>query len=188
MREEINNTLTILKNGGTILYPTDTVWGIGCDATNEKAVEKILAIKKRDTSKSLILLLHNENYLANYIKEVPPFAYDLIEMATSPLTIIYPDAKNLAPNVIAEDGSIAIRIVKEPFCYKLIESLKKPIVSTSANFSGVNSPRNFSEIEKELYAQLDYIVNLRRTENSINNPSSIIKLGLGGEIKIIRQY
>jgi len=184
---EINKCNEVLRQGGIILYPTDTIWGIGCDATNEKAVARIYELKKREDSKSMIILLDTEARLLSYVREVPEAAWDLMEYSEKPLTIIYPDAKNLAPNVIAEDKTIGIRVTKDEFCVKLIGKFKKPIVSTSANISGSPSPANFSMIEKEILEGVDYIVNLRQNEKTASNPSSIIKLGLRGEFKIIRK-
>jgi L-threonylcarbamoyladenylate synthase len=187
INEEVAHCITILKNGGIILYPTDTIWGIGCDSTNEKAVEKIFDLKKRNEKKSLILLLDNEMKLQSYIREVPEVAYDLIEYAENPLTIIYDHAKNLAANVIAEDGSIGIRITKDAFCKKLVERFRKPLVSTSANISGQPSPLNFSEIAEEVKSGVDYVVDLRQEESNRNSPSTIIRLKMNGEIKFIRR-
>jgi L-threonylcarbamoyladenylate synthase len=184
---EINKCIDVLKQGGTILYPTDTVWGIGCDATNEEAVAKVYKLKKREDSKSMIILLDNEAKLLAYIREVPEQAYDLMDYSEKPITIIYPDAKNLAPNVIADDRSIAIRITKDDFCRRLIEKFRKPIISTSANISGDSAPASFSMINKEIIEGVDYIVNLRQNENHQVSPSTIIKLGLRGEFKIIRK-
>jgi L-threonylcarbamoyladenylate synthase len=187
MEKEILNAIEVLRNGGLILYPTDTIWGIGCDATNEKAVERIFNLKKRDEKKSMIVLLDNEMKLQSYVREVPEVAYDLIEYAENPLTVIYDHAKNLAANVLAEDGSIGIRITKDIFCKKLVERFRKPIVSTSANISGENSPSNFSEISEEVKRGVDYIVALRQEEYSKNLPSTIIRLKTNGEIKFIRR-
>ena len=187
MEKEILKAFEVLKSGGIILYPTDTIWGIGCDATNEKATKRIYELKKRSDTKSMILLLDNEMKLQSYIREVPENAYDLIEYSEKPLTIIYDDAKNLAPNVIAEDGSVGIRITKDPFCKKLLERFRKPITSTSANISGQNPPGNFSEITEEIKSGVDYIVDLRQEEYSVNLPSTIIRLKTNGEIKFIRK-
>jgi L-threonylcarbamoyladenylate synthase len=170
-----------------ILYPTDTIWGIGCDATNEEAVAKIFKLKKREDSKSMIILLDSEARLPSYIREVPEVAWDLIECADTPLTIIYDGAKNLAKNVVAEDGSIGIRITKDEFCKRLIEKFRKPIVSTSANISGNDAPASFSDIDEDIINGVDYVVNLRQEELSKSSPSAIIKLGVGGEVKIIRR-
>ena len=185
---DIEQSLIHLNKGGIILYPTDTIWGIGCDATNEEAVKKIFAIKKRDESKSMILLLDDAGKLLKYIKEVPPLAYDLIECATSPLTIIYPNATNLAKNVMADDDSIAIRIVHDDFCKQLIRKFNKPIVSTSANISGEITPENFAMISDEIKSKVDYVVSIRQKENKKATPSSIIKLGVGGEVKVVRRW
>ncbi len=184
---EINKCVEVLKQGGVILYPTDTVWGIGCDATNEQAVDKVYKLKKREDSKSMIILLDNEAKLLSYIREVPQLAWDLIDYAETPLTIIYPDAKNLAQNVIGGDKTIGIRITRDEFCRKLIEKYRKPIVSTSANITGNAAPAAFSMIEKEILEGIDYIVNLRQNEITVASPSTIIKLGMRGEFKIIRK-
>lgn len=186
MKEDINNALSVLREGGVILYPTDTIWGIGCDATNTDAVSRIYKIKQRTDTKSLLILLDNQNRLTSYINEVPEVAWELIDVADKPLTIIYPGAKNLAGNLVAEDGSIGIRICSDRFCSELIGRFKKPIVSTSANISGISSPSNFSEISDEIKNSVDYIVSWRQKEVSKSVASSIIMLGKGGEIKIIR--
>ena len=187
MNEDIQKALEILHNGGLILYPTDTIWGIGCDATNYEAVKRIYELKTRQDSKSMLVLLDNDAKLNSYIDEVPEIAWDLIEFSTKPLTIIYPNAKNLAKNIIAEDKSIGIRITNEDFSNKLCQRFKKPIVSTSANLSGHTSPNNFSEIATAIKNGVDYIVNYRQEETNTPPPSSIIKLGIGGEINIIRE-
>jgi len=176
----------ILKSGGTILYPTDTIWGIGCDATNKEAVEKIFSIKKRSESKSLIVLLDRPENLNRYIIDVPALAWDLIELTDKPLTIIYPKAHGFAPNVYAEDGSIGIRITKDEFCRKLIQRLGKPLVSTSANISGEPSPSQFSDISTAILKEVDYVVH-SPSENKNAKPSAIIKLGMNGEIEILRK-
>lgn len=186
-KNDIAQSLICLSKGAIILYPTDTLWGIGCDATNENAVNKIFAIKKRDASKSMIILLDDAGKLLKYIKEVPPLAYDLIECATSPLTIIYPNAINLAKNVMADDGSIAIRIVEDDFCKQLIRKFNKPIVSTSANMSGKTAPDSFVMISDEIKNAVDYVVSIRQRENKKAVASAIIKLGVGGEVKVIRR-
>ncbi len=187
MDKEIQNALNILRIGGIILYPTDTIWGLGCDATNEEAVNRIYALKKRADSKSMIILLDNEAKLPSYVRQVPDQAWDLIEYSEKPLTIIYSEAKNLAKNVIAEDGSVGIRVTRDEFCRKLIEKFRKPIVSTSANISGENSPSGFSQIAEEIKAGVDYVVALRQEEKKNPPASTIIKLGVKGEFKIIRK-
>ena len=186
MQQEINNTIEILQKGGIILYPTDTIWGLGCDATNKEAVEKIYNFKGKK-SKSMLVLLDSENRLMQYVKTVPEMAWDLIEMTNKPLTIIYPEAKNLAKNIVAEDGSIGIRITTDKFCQELIKRFKKPIVSTSANISREKNPSIYSEIQKEIINFADYIVNWRQNDNSKQKESSIVKLGMNNEIKIIRK-
>jgi L-threonylcarbamoyladenylate synthase len=186
-KEEINKSLEVLKSGGIILYPTDTIWGIGCDATNTEAVAKIFALKKRADSKSMIILLDSDNKLQSYVSEVPDIAYDLIEYAENPLTIIYSGAKNLAPNVINEDGSIGIRIVKHDFCEQLIQRFRKPIVSTSANISGENSPAYFSEISQEIIDNVDYVVDLEQESKIQKRPSTIMKLESDGQFIFIRK-
>lgn len=187
VKQEIRQCIDVLKRGGTILYPTDTIWGIGCDATNPKAVEKIYKIKMRMESKSLIVLLDRKEKLSVYLQDIPPIAFDLIERVGSPLTIIYPKAKNLAKNIIAKDGSVAIRIVNHFFCYRLVRMYGKPIVSTSANFSGELSPLLFKDISQELLRKVDYAVNLCRDYIGDTKPSTIIKLKPEGDFEIIRK-
>ncbi|MBE0648621.1 MAG: threonylcarbamoyl-AMP synthase [Bacteroidales bacterium] len=187
MKLEIRNCIDVLRKGGTILYPTDTIWGIGCDATNTKAVQKVFKIKKRMESKSLIVLLDRKESLHTYISSVPDIALDLVDSVTTPLTIIYPNAKNLAKNIIANDGTIAIRLVRHEFCYKLIRMFGKPIVSTSANISGQPSPLMFKSITEEIISQVDYVVNLSRFEVKETKPSTIIRLKTNGEFEIIRK-
>lgn len=186
MEEDLKNALKVLKEGGIILYPTDTIWGLGCDATNETAVKRIFEIKQREDSKSMLILTDNEAKIQRLVEEVPDIAWDLIEMSESPLTIIYSGAKNIAPNLIAADGSIGIRVTKERFSKKLCESFRMPIVSTSANISGQPAPQNFSEIDDKIKASVDYIVSYRQEERTKSKSSSIIKLEAGGVIKIIR--
>jgi L-threonylcarbamoyladenylate synthase len=188
IQEEIANTIEVLKKGGVILYPTDTIWGLGCDATNEEAVSKIYKIKKREEAKSLIVLLDEDVKLNKYVRDVPEMAWDMVELSDTPLTIIYPDPYNLTKNVInAEDNTVGIRIVKDEFCRQLIRKFNKPIVSTSANISGEMAPTIFKEINPEIISSVDYVVNLRRQEKTVNKPSSIIKIGKNGEIQIIRK-
>ncbi len=186
MIDDIKAALDVLQKGGVILYPTDTIWGLGCDACNEEAVKRIYAIKKRIDSKSMLVLMENAALLERYVAEVPEIAYDLIELSEKPLTIIYDGAKNLAKNLIAEDGSIGIRLTTEAFSGDLIRRFKRPVVSTSANISGKPSPACFDEIEQEIIDAVDYVVKYRQDDTSKAVPSSIMKLGRGGEIKIIR--
>jgi L-threonylcarbamoyladenylate synthase len=187
MEEELKKCLTTLQNGGTILYPTDTIWGIGCDATNAHAVEKIYRLKRRMECKSLIILLAGAEKIRDYVYNIPEIAWDLLKSVETPLTIIYPDAKNLAKNVIAEDGSVAIRIVKNEFCRRLINSFGKPIVSTSANISGENPPVGFRTVAPEIINGVDYVVNESLDEIHELKPSRIIKLNQNGEFLIIRK-
>ena len=185
--DDIIKAVEVLRSGGIILYPTDTIWGIGCDATNPAAVRRIYEIKQRIDAKSMLILMENPNLLNSYITEVPEIAWDLIEVADNPLTIIYPGAKNLATNLIAADGSIGIRITSEPFTQQLIQRFRKPVVSTSANISGQKSPKNFAGVSDEIKQLMDYIVTYRQDDLTGANPSGIIKLGVGGQIEIIRK-
>ena len=184
--KDLTPVVETLRNGGTILYPTDTIWGLGCDATNEEACQKILAIKNRPAEKSFILLVDGFPMLERYIPEFQDICYDLVDLATKPLTIIYPNARGLAPSVIAKDGSVGIRITQDPICLKLIRSIRKPLVSTSANLSGQPSPTNYGEIDPSLIGQVDAVVEERMNE-SLVTPSQIIKVGLKGEVEIIRK-
>lgn len=187
MKDEIKKACEVMQNGGVILYPTDTVWGIGCDATNEKAVKRVYEIKRRADSKAMLVLVDSPVKVDFYVQEVPAVAWDLIEMTTKPLTIIYDGARNLAPNLVADDGSVGIRVTDEAFSKELCFRFRKAVVSTSANISGQPSPAVFSEISEEIKDAVDYIVDFRRDETGHPKPSSIIKLGSGGEIKIIRE-
>jgi len=186
-KEDLKKCLEILNNGGVILYPTDTIWGLGCDATNPEAVKKVFAIKKRADSKSMLVLMENINLLERYVNKVPDVAYDLIEITEKPLTIIYSGAKNLAPGLIAKDGSVGIRFTSEPFTSQLIQRFRKPIVSTSANISGMMTPENFYDVDEEIINAVDYTVTYRQTDKTPASPSSIIKLGETGEVKVIRK-
>lgn len=185
-KDDLNRAVEVLSSGGVILYPTDTVWGIGCDATNEAAVRRIYEIKQREDSKAMLVLLDAVGKLQGYVSEIPDMAFDLIELSEKPITIIYPNAHHLAPNLIAEDGSIGIRITAESFSKQLCERLHRPIVSTSANISGQPTPRNFSQISEDIKQQMDYIVQYRQDDLSEPQPSSIVKLDKGNKIKIIR--
>jgi L-threonylcarbamoyladenylate synthase len=187
MQNDIKKALDVLKSGGIILYPTDTIWGIGCDATNSDAVEKIYQLKQRADTKSMLVLVENPNWLYEYLVEIPPMAHDLIDLSTKPITIIYPKAKKLAPNLVAADGSVGIRVVKHAFCQNLIKVLGKPIVSTSANLSGQPHPKSFAEIDRSIIDGVDFIVPKQYEESTHPKPSSIVQLGLGGEVKVIRE-
>ena len=186
LKEEVRKACEVLKNGGIILYPTDTIWGIGCDATNELAVKRIYELKHREDNKAMLVLLDDVGKLASYV-EVPDVAYELLEVNYKPMTIIYPNAKNLAKNLIAQDRTIGIRITSEAFTKALLYRFRKPIVSTSANISGEPSPKCFAEISDAVKSVVDYVVDFRQEETSNPAPSSIIKLGVGGEIQIIRK-
>ncbi len=187
MTLDIKQAVEVLRQGGIILYPTDTIWGIGCDATCEKAVLRVYDIKKRIDSKALLVLVDSGAKLQGYIDEVPDVAWDLIELSEKPLTIIYAGAKNLAKNLVAVDGTVGIRITNESFSKRLCEAFRKPIVSTSANVSGSPSPSCFQEISEEIISAVDYVVSYRQDDMSKAVPSSIIKLGVTGEVKIIRE-
>ncbi|XCF07365.1 L-threonylcarbamoyladenylate synthase [Tamlana crocina] len=186
MQSEIKNALEVLKNGGLILYPTDTVWGIGCDASNPEAVKKVYNLKQREDSKALICLVADDRMLKKYVKQVPAAAQNIIDVTDKPTTIIYDEAQNLAENLIADDGSIAIRIPDDDFCFWLSRKFNGAIVSTSANISGQPTPKSFKEIAPEVLKGVDYVVNLQR-EKICDKPSSIIKLSNNGVVKIIRE-
>ena len=184
--DDIKEALNTLHRGGVILYPTDTIWGLGCDATNPDAVKRIYDIKRRTDAKALISLVDSETKVHAYVKEVPEVAWDVMELSERPITIIFDGARNLAPNLLASDGSAALRITKEAFSRELCMRFKKAIVSTSANISGEPSPQTFAEISDEIKASVDYICTSRQDETTSPPASSIIKLGVGGEITIIR--
>jgi L-threonylcarbamoyladenylate synthase len=186
MNESIKQALDVLNKGGLIVYPTDTIWGIGCDATNPDAVRQIYALKRREDSKAMLVLMDSMAKLNAYVSEVPDVAWDLVEVSEKPLTIIYPGARNLASNLVAEDGSVGIRITREVFSKTLCERFKRPIVSTSANVSGQPSPASFAQISQEILDGVDYVVEWRQKETTPAQPSSIIRLGVGGEVQIIR--
>ncbi|MBC8769002.1 threonylcarbamoyl-AMP synthase [Arenibacter sp. BSSL-BM3] len=183
---EVNKCYEILTEGGLILYPTDTVWGIGCDATNEEAVEKIYALKKRSNTKTMICLVANDFMLEQHVNKVPELAYDIIDLSTKPTTIVYESPKGIAKNLIAQDNTLAIRVATDQFCQYLIKKFKKPIVSTSANIAGQPTPNSFKEIHGEILKGVDYIVNLDRDKIK-STPSSIIMLGNDGTVKVIRE-
>jgi L-threonylcarbamoyladenylate synthase len=185
--DDIRQAIEVMKNGGTILYPTDTVWGIGCDATNAEAVAKVYKIKHRDDSKALICLVDSDARLQKYVRVVPNVAWDLLEYATKPTTVILDGAVNLASNLIAEDGSIALRITKESFSKELCYRFQKAIVSTSANVSGEPAAANYSDISQEILDAVDYVCWTRRQEHQPHTPSSIIKLSVDGQVNIIRK-
>lgn len=185
-QDDLKKALEVLRQGGVILYPTDTVWGLGCDATNAAAVKRIFDIKQREEAKSMLVLIENPNMLNAYLREVPEVAWQLLEVADKPLTIIYSGAKNLAANLIAADGSVGIRVTREAFTEQLIQRFRKPVVSTSANLSGSPTPQNFDEIDEVVKSAVDYVVRYRQEDQEKKTPSAMIKLGTGGEIQIIR--
>ena len=187
MMDEVKKAVEVLRQGGVILYPTDTIWGLGCDATNETAVKKVYDIKRRAETKSMLVLIDSPAKLQAYVSEIPDMAWELIELTTKPLTIIYPGARNLASNLINDDNTIGIRVTEEAFSKKLCEMFRKPVVSTSANISGEKSPALFADISKEIISQVDYVVNYRRDGDQPAKASSIIKLGVKNEIQIIRE-
>lgn len=184
--EDIKNAIDVMKKGGVILYPTDTVWGIGCDATNVDAVDRIYKIKHRDDSKAMICLVDNEARLQKYIRNVPDVAWDVMELATKPTTIIFDNAVNLASNLIGDDGSVAMRITKEEFSKELCYRFQKAIVSTSANISGLPAAQNYCDIDERILSAVDYVCWTRRQEHYPHQPSSIIRIKENGEFAIIR--
>lgn len=187
LKDEVAKALKIIQEGGIILYPTDTIWGIGCDATNTEAIKRIYQLKQRDEAKSMIILLDTDNKLESYVRDVPDIAYDLIEYAENPLTLVMPGARNISPAIIAPDGSVGIRIVKHPFCEQLIQRLRKPLVSTSANVSGQPSPKNFGEISEEIVNGVDYVVDLEQHDMSQKKPSTIMRLEPSGKFEFLRR-
>ena len=186
-QEDIRNAIEVLRKGGVILYPTDTVWGIGCDATNAEAVARVYEIKKRSDAKAMICLVDGDGRLQRYVRQVPEVAWQLLDCADKPTTVVLDGAVNLAPNLIADDGSIAIRITKEAFSHELCYRFQKAIVSTSANISGEPTAQNYRDISPEIIEAVDYVCWTRRQEHLPHTPSSIIKLGMGGEVEIIRK-
>jgi L-threonylcarbamoyladenylate synthase len=187
LRDEVAKAFKITQEGGIILYPTDTIWGIGCDAANTDAIQRIYKLKQRDETKSMIILLDSENKLEGYIRDVNPLAYDLIEYADSPLTLVMPGAKNISPALIAADGSVGIRITKHPFCQQLIQRLRKPLVSTSANISGSPPPQYFGQITPEIIDGVDYVVDIDQHDMEIKTPSTIMRLAPDGRFEFIRR-
>ena len=185
--KDIEAAVKVLREGGVILYPTDTVWGIGCDATNAAAVSRVYEIKQRDDSKAMICLVDSDVRLQRYVRNVPEVAWDIMELATKPTTVILDGAVNLAPNLIAEDGSIAMRITREPFSQQLCYRFQKPLVSTSANISGEPPAQNYCDISQQLLDAVDYVCMSRRQEHNPHTPSSIIKLTREGVVTIIRK-
>ncbi len=186
INSEIQKAFEVIQNGGIILYPTDTVWGIGCDATNTDAVAKIYQLKQRAETQSMICLMNGEKMMYNVFKDIPEVAWQILDLCQKPTTIILDNPRNVAPNLIASDKTLGIRIIKEPFCFKLLERIKKPLVSTSANISGQPTPKSFKEISPEIIKGVDYVVNLHK-DKICDKPSTIIKLTNDSQVKIIRK-
>lgn len=187
IEEDIKNAVEVMRKGGVILYPTDTVWGIGCDATNAEAVAKVYNIKRRNEAKAMICLVDSDHRIQRYVRNVPDVAWDVMTLATKPTTVILDGAQGLAPNLIAEDGSIAMRITQEEFSKQLCFRMQKPVVSTSANISGEPTAQNFRDISEEIISQVDYVCFARRNEHKPHQPSAIIRLRPDGEVMIIRK-
>jgi L-threonylcarbamoyladenylate synthase len=187
MQDEILKAVEVLKAGGIIVYPTDTIWGIGCDATNEEAVQKIYTLKQRSDAKSMICLVDSDIRLLRVVPDIHELAWELIEFTENPLTLIYDNPNGLAPSVVASDKTVGIRITKDDFCKRVIQKLGKPLVSTSANISGEASPKTFKEIGAAILEGADYVVNLHREKNEASKPSTIIRLKTNGEIKVLRK-
>ena len=186
MNQEIQNAYEVIQQGGIILYPTDTVWGIGCDATNPEAVAKIYKLKQRAETQSMIVLMNGEKMIYNVFRDIPEVAWQIIDLSEDPITLVLDKPRNVAANLIAPDQTLGIRVVKEPFCFKLMEKMKKPLVSTSANISGEPTPKSFKEISPEIIKGVDYVVNLHR-EKIAGKPSTIIKLTNDSQVKVIRK-
>lgn len=187
LRDEVANAFKVVQQGGIILYPTDTIWGIGCDAANTEAVKRIFALKQRDEAKSMIILLDTDNKLQSYIQDVPELAYNLIEYAEKPLTLVMPGAKNISPALIAADGSVGIRVTSHPFCQQLIQRLRRPLVSTSANISGQPSPQYFGQISEDIISGVDYVVDLEQHSMEVKSPSTIMRLEPSGKFEFLRK-
>ncbi len=187
LQQEVEATLEVLRKGGIILYPTDTVWGIGCDATNEESVARIYALKRSENKKSMLVLCGSADMAVRYVNRAPGIAFEVQEMATSPLTLILPGATGVAPNLIPEEGTLGIRIPDHEFCRELLRRFNRPIVSTSANISGEPTPKRLSEISREIIDGVDYVVNPRFEGHPTGKPSSIIAFTEEGGVKIIRQ-
>ncbi len=186
LEDEVKKAVEVMRQGGVILYPTDTVWGIGCDATNEEAVKKVYELKRREEAKALICLVDSADRLARYVRRVPDVVWDMVDLATSPLTVIYEHGSGLAPNLLAEDGTVGIRVTHEEFSHELCYRFQKPIVSTSANVSGEPTPRTFDEISDEVKAAVDYVVRYNQRSKEKHQPSKIIRVKENGEFEILR--
>ncbi|MFT5252676.1 MAG: L-threonylcarbamoyladenylate synthase [Flavobacteriales bacterium] len=186
MQDEIVKAYEVIKEGGIILYPTDTVWGIGCDATNADAVARIYKLKQRAETQSMIVLMNGEKMMYTVFKDIPEVAWQIMDLSENPTTMVLDNPRNVAPNLIAPDKTLGIRIIKEPFCFKLLERMKKPLVSTSANISGQPTPKSFKEISPEIIKGVDYVVNLHK-DKIAGKPSTIIKLTSDSQVKVIRK-
>ncbi|TDD98632.1 L-threonylcarbamoyladenylate synthase [Flavobacterium cellulosilyticum] len=186
INQEIHNAFETIQQGGIILYPTDTVWGIGCDATNPEAIAKIYKLKQKVEKQGMIVLMNGEKMMYNVFKEIPEVAWQIMDLSEKPTTLILDNPRNVAPNLIAADNTLGIRLIKEPFCFKLLERMKKPLVSTSANVSGKPTPIAFKDISPEILKGVDYVVNLQR-EKIAGKPSTIIKLTNDSQVKVIRK-
>ncbi|UUV21105.1 L-threonylcarbamoyladenylate synthase [Paenimyroides aestuarii] len=186
INKEVHQAFEVIKNGGIILYPTDTVWGLGCDATNEEAVKKIYELKKREESKSMIVLVNNDRLLYHVFKNIPQVAFDILDCAEKPTTLVLDEPRNVEKNLIADDNSLGIRIVNTPFVFKLVERMKRPLVSTSANISGDVTPTRFSEISQEIISGVDYVVQLDQ-DKICKKSSTVIKLTNDAQVKILRK-
>lgn len=187
MEKDIDIAIFVLRSGGTIIYPTDTLWGIGCDATDDEAVQQVIDLKKRVSKDGMIILVDDPKMIKNYVEEIPKEALDILKKEKDPVTIIYPKAKNLPSNLIAEDGSVGIRITKNEFCKELIRRFKKPLVSTSANYSGTDAPASFKDIDVNLICDVDYVVKWEQENENNTGPSKIIKISENGTKEVIRE-
>lgn len=186
INQEVHQAFEVIKNGGIILYPTDTVWGIGCDATNDEAIQKIYKLKQREESKSMITLVNGDRMLYQIFKEIPEVAYQIMDLTEQPTTLILDQPKNVSKKIIAPDNTLGVRLVKDPFCFKLMERMKRPLTSTSANISGQPTPLSFQQISPEIVNGVDYVVQLN-LDKIATKPSSIIKISLNSQVKIIRK-
>ena len=187
MQQDIQKCIEVLATGGIILYPTDTIWGIGCDATHSHAIQKVYRLKQREDAKAMLVLVNSMDMLSRYVEEIPDMAREIIKINDAPLTIIYPSGRNLAGNLLSPDGSIGIRITSDPFCEALIHRFRKPLVSTSANIAGLPAPAIYREISAEIKSMVDYTVTWRQNDHIKRKPSGILKVKLNGGIEVIRK-
>ncbi len=187
LRREVDEAVRVLREGGIILYPTDTVWGLGCDATNAEAVERIYRLKRSENKKSMLVLCASANMVVRYVNRAPGIAFEVMEMATSPLTLILPGATGVAANLIPDEGTLGIRVPDHEFCRRMLRALQRPVVSTSANISGEATPAGLQEVSREIIDGVDFVVNPRFEGKPTRKASSIIAFGEGGEVRIIRE-